>query len=300
MRRLAFLLPLLAFAILAAPGCRKGDPAAGAADTAADDIREGLFDRPVLEQAAYLYGFRMGDLLRQQLPDSSLANELDYDILMAGFRAAFRGDSLPYDDATLLRVTRTIDDSLLLRQLRREAATDSAAAGFLRRIARGRATADSFMTANGRAEGVQTDESGVQYTVLQPGEGASPNRGDVVMLELKGQLLDGTILTETPAGQTVPVVVGAFAVEGLNSVLLDMTPGERRRMWIPPALAFGLGGIPSQGQAQPGIPPASVVVFDVLLAQVMGPEGAMTPGAMPPGAAPPGATAPPTAPAPAR
>ena len=298
MRRPAFLLPFLAFAILAAPGCRKDGASADNADTAADDVREGLFDRPVLEQAAYLYGFRMGDLLRQQLPDSSLADELDYDILMAGFRAAFRGDSLPYDDATLLRVTRTIDDSLLVRQLRREAATDSNAAGFLRRIARGRATADSFMTANGRAEGVQTDDSGVQYTVLQAGEGASPNRGDVVMLELKGELLDGTILTETPAGQTVPVVVGAFAVEGLNSILLEMAPGERRRMWIPPGLAFGLGGIPAQGPQQPGIPPAAVVVFDVRLAEVMGPEGAMTPGAIPPGAtAPPGAT---PAPAPAQ
>jgi FKBP-type peptidyl-prolyl cis-trans isomerase len=110
----------------------------------------------------------------------------------------------------------------------------------------------------------------------------------VVNLELRGQLLDGTVLTETPAGQTVPVVVGAFAVEGLNSVLLDMRPGERRRVWIPPALAFGLGGIPAQGQAQPGIPPAAVVVFEVLLANVLGPEGAMAPGATPaPPAAPP-------------
>jgi len=282
MRRLTFLLPLLAFALLAAPGCRQDGAGSDDADTAADDARTGLFDRPVLEQAAYLYGFRMGDLLRQQLPDSSLATELDYDILMAGFRAAFRGDTLPYDDATLLRVTRTIDDSLLMRQLRREAPTDSNAAGFLRQISRGRASADSFMTANARAEGVETDDSGVQYTVLQPGSGASPRRGDIVNLELRGTLLDGTILTETPAGQTVPVVVGAFAVEGLNSVLLDMSPGERRRLWVPPALAFGLGGIPAQGPAQPGIPPASVVIFEVLLAEVMGPQGATAPGALPP------------------
>jgi FKBP-type peptidyl-prolyl cis-trans isomerase len=233
----------------------------------------------------------MGDLLRQQLPDTSLADELDYDIMMAGFRAAFRGDTLPYDDATLLRVTRTIDDSLLVRQLRRQAATDSSAATFLRRIARGRATADSFMTANARRDSVQADDSGVQYIVLERGQGASPNRGDVVNLELSGRLLDGTVLTETPAGQTVPVVVGAFAVEGLNAMLLDMAPGERRRVWIPPALAFGLGGIPAQGQAQPGIPPAAVVMFDVRLANVLGPEGAMAPGATP---APPAAAPPPT------
>lgn len=289
MRRPAFLLPLAAFLLIAAPGCRDEAASIDAADAAADDIRDGLFERPVLEQAAYLYGFRMGDLLRQQLPDSSLADELDYDIMMAGFRAAFRGDTLPYDDATLLRVTRTIDDSLLVRQLRRQAATDSSAATFLRRIARGRATADSFMTANARRDSVQADDSGVQYIVLERGQGASPNRGDVVNLELRGQLLDGTTLTETPAGQTVPVVVGAFAVEGLNAMLLEMAPGERRRVWIPPALAFGLGGIPAQGQAQPGIPPASVVVFEVRLANVLGPEGAMAPGATPapPAAAPP-------------
>jgi FKBP-type peptidyl-prolyl cis-trans isomerase len=288
MRRLHVLLPLLAFALLAAPGCRDDGAGPEAADAAADDIREGLFERPVLEQAAYLYGFRMGDLLRQQLPDTSLADELDYDIMMAGFRAAFRGDTLPYDDATLLRVTRTIDDSLLVRQLRTAAATDSSAATFLRRIARGRATADSFMTANARRDSVQADDSGVQYIVLERGQGASPNRGDVVNLELAGRLLDGTVLTETPAGQTVPVVVGAFAVEGLNAMLLDMAPGERRRVWIPPALAFGLGGIPAQGQAQPGIPPAAVVMFDVRLANVLGPEGQMAPGAAPaPPAAPP-------------
>jgi FKBP-type peptidyl-prolyl cis-trans isomerase len=127
----------------------------------------------------------------------------------------------------------------------------------------------------------------VQYVVLQAGEGESPDRGDIVNLELTGRLLDGTMLTESPAGQTVPVVVGAFAVEGLNSMLLQMRPGERRRLWIPPALAFGLGGIPAQGPAQPGIPPASVVIFDVRLADVMGPQGAVPPGAGgPPGAAP--------------
>ena len=50
-------------------------------------------------------------------------------------------------------------------------------------------------------------------------------RRATAMLELNGEKLP-----LAPPGETMPVVVGAFSVEGLNEALLAMRPGERRRL----------------------------------------------------------------------
>ena len=73
----------------------------------------------------------------------------------------------------------------------------------------------------------------------------------------------------TPPDQPVPLVVGNFAVEGLNEALKDMAPGESRRLFIPPSLAFGLGGLPAPGDDR--VPPATAVILEVELTDVLDP-----------------------------
>src|SRR5690606_6484512 len=54
------------------------------------------------------------------------------------------------------------------------------------------AAGEAFLSENGKKEGVTTTESGLQYKVLQKGEGASPTETDVVKVHYAGRLLDGT------------------------------------------------------------------------------------------------------------
>ncbi len=269
-------LLFLAFAV-AFVGC--GNDEAGPT-TSLDDIQ----DRSILEQASYLFGYQMGDAARTQM-DSTVIADLDMDIMLAAVREALNGDSLRYDPLTVRRVSRVIDDTLLLRSLRREAAEDTSAQAFLDEIAANTAASDSFFATLEGTEGLQTTDSGLRYVVLQPGEGQSPAEGDIAQVKITTKLMGGTELRgmTTPPDQPVPLVIGNFAVEGLNEALMDMAPGESRRLFIPADLAFGIGGLPAPGDDR--VPPMTALILDVELTDVLDPVDAAGLGG---GTAPPG------------
>ncbi len=255
-------LLLLAFAI-AFVGCgNDGDVSSPNLDN--------IHDQAILEQASYLFGYQMGDAGRAQM-DSTVIADLDMDIMLAAVREGLSGDSLRYEPLALRRVTRVIDDTLLLRSLRREAAEDTSAQEFLDEIATNTAATDSFFTSLEGTEGLQTTESGLRYVVLQEGEGEPPAEGDIAQVKISTSLMGGQELRgmTTPPDQPVPLVVGNFAVEGLNEALIDMAPGESRRLFIPPSLAFGLGGLPVPGDDR--VPPATAVILEVELTDVLDP-----------------------------
>jgi FKBP-type peptidyl-prolyl cis-trans isomerase len=107
-----------------------------------------------------------------------------------------------------------------------------------------------------------TRPSGLRYKVLSPGKGSDhPVRGDSVVVHYSGWTLDGVMFDSSVArGQSI-----SFGVEdvipGWTELLLLMTPGERTRVWIPAALAYG------ETPARPGAP-AGPLVFDVELIEI--------------------------------
>ena len=161
--RTSLLLVSLAVAFV---GCGNGG---SGSSTNLDSIH----DQAILEQASYLFGYQMGDAARAQM-DSTVIADLDMDIMLAAVREGLSGDSLRYEPLALRRVTRVIDDTLLLRSLRREAVEDTSAQEFLDEIATNTAATDSFFTSLEGTEGLQTTDSGLRYVVLQEGEGEPP------------------------------------------------------------------------------------------------------------------------------
>lgn len=116
-----------------------------------------------------------------------------------------------------------------------------------------------FLTTNRAAKGVVETPSGLQYKVLEPGEGDSPTDADVALLTYEGRLLDGTVFdkSETPTVMPIASVVPGFA-EGLKM----MRRGASYRVWIKPSLAYG--------EAATGpIPANSTLVFDIKLIDFM-------------------------------
>ncbi|EQB32965.1 FKBP-type peptidyl-prolyl cis-trans isomerase [Sphingobium ummariense] len=111
-----------------------------------------------------------------------------------------------------------------------------------------------FLAHNSGEAGVITTPSGLQYKVLEEGEGPSPTTADVALVGYKGTLLDGTVFDENPqAPMPVDGVVPGFS-EGLQK----MKKGGKYRLWIPPQLGYG-------EQATGPIPANSVLVFDIQL-----------------------------------
>ncbi|MCB2014131.1 MAG: FKBP-type peptidyl-prolyl cis-trans isomerase [Sphingobium sp.] len=114
----------------------------------------------------------------------------------------------------------------------------------------------AFMADNGKEPGIVTTASGLQYKVIQAGDGASPQDSDVALVSYRGSLVDGTVFDESEqTAMPIDSVVPGFA-----EALKLMKKGGEYQLFIPPELAYG-DKVPEGGP----IPPNSVLIFNLKL-----------------------------------
>lgn len=117
----------------------------------------------------------------------------------------------------------------------------------------------AFLVENSKKEGVVTLPSGLQYEVLQEGDGVKPKATDKVKCHYHGTLLNGQVFdSSVERGQ--PAVFGVNQViKGWVEALQLMQVGAKWRLYIPSELAYGAQG------AGNSIEPNSTLVFEVEL-----------------------------------
>jgi len=121
-----------------------------------------------------------------------------------------------------------------------------------------------FLTKNGTNPKVKTTASGLQYEVLQEGDGKTkPKATDVVQVKYTGKLLDGTVFDSTDKNGGTPTDINLGGViRGWTEGIQLMSKGSKYRFYIPADLAYGDQGA---GDAIPG---GSTIIFDVELIDV--------------------------------
>jgi FKBP-type peptidyl-prolyl cis-trans isomerase FkpA len=143
--------------------------------------------------------------------------------------------------------------------------------------------------------------SAVKVETVVEGQGSSPTREDVALINYKGMLTSGKVFDQ---GKQVPLALSEM-IPGFTQALEQMQRGGKYKVTIPSELGYG-------DQQAGEIPPNSDLTFEVelldfkskaeieqqqrILQQMMQMQqqgGAGAPGQMPPGALPPGAIAPP-------
>ena len=109
-----------------------------------------------------------------------------------------------------------------------------------------------------------TTPSGLLYTNFAEGSGETPQVGQTVVVHYTGWLSDGTKF-DSSVDRDVPFdfVLGVGQViPGWDEGVATMKVGEKRRLTIPPELAYGDVGVPPQ------IPPNATLIFDVELLEI--------------------------------
>src|SRR3546814_12281145 len=90
------------------------------------------------------------------------------------------------------------------------------------------------MTANADEAGVITTQSGLQYKVLEEGEGDSATADDVALINYTGMLTDGEVFEQNER-ETLPV---DGVVLGLSEGLHLMKRGGKSGLWILPQFGY--------------------------------------------------------------
>lgn len=108
---------------------------------------------------------------------------------------------------------------------------------------------------------VTTTPTGLKYVDLVVGTGASPQPGQVVTVHYTGWLKDGTEFDSSRRrGDPFKFPIGQQRViKGWDEGVATMKVGGKRKLMIPPDLAYGDPGSP------PVIPPGAELTFDVEL-----------------------------------
>ena len=122
-----------------------------------------------------------------------------------------------------------------------------------------RKTGEGFLEKNRKKEGILETDSGLQYMVIEKGEGDCPNEKANITVHQRCQLVNGTIIEDTYRENAPSEVKMEELIEGYREGVQLMKKGARYKLFLPSELAWGKTGTGTK------IPPNSVLIFDVKL-----------------------------------
>lgn len=192
-------------------------------------------------KASYAIGLQIGQNLKQQNID------FDSDALAMALRDAREGKEQMTKEEIQSAMMKLQENAMKKQQ---EMADNNAK------------SAKEFLEKNKSAQGVKTTASGLQYIVEKEGTGKSPGKDDVVKCHYRGTLTNGEQFDSSiDRGQPAEFPVSGV-IPGWTEALQMMKVGSKYKLFVPPELAYGPSG-------RPGIPPNSVLVFEVELLDIV-------------------------------
>lgn len=199
------------------------------------------------DQLGYSYGYVMGRTNADTLKDINL------DAFIQGLKQGSIGQKASLTDEEMAKALAQYKQQSEAKQLIefQQVAQNNAKLG------------ETFLAENAKKSGIISTKSGLQYQILQTGQGKKPSANSKVSVNYEGRLLDGTVFDSSIArNQSVEFQVSQV-IAGWTEGLQLMQEGAKYRFFIPAKLAYGEIG---SGDA---IGPNSTLIFDVELLKVL-------------------------------
>ncbi len=196
------------------------------------------------DKASYGIGLQMGEQLK-----ANPFEGLNLNSVFEGMKDAYTGESFQVEIPEIQAAFEEINAEIQKR--REEEAKVLAAEG------------EAFLAENAKRAEVTVTESGLQFEVIEQGEGEKPTADSTVRTHYHGTLINGTTFDSSyERGQPAEFPVGGV-IKGWTEALQMMPAGSKWRLYIPHDLAYGERG------AGAAIAPYSTLIFDIELLDIL-------------------------------
>lgn len=203
-----------------------------------------------IDSASFAFGQLVGTQVENTLANikEQLGTDLNLNDFLAGFKAAIDKDSAN------LKFNSPQEANMFFSSVMQSIEKRKADENLLK--------SQQFLDDNAKKEGVVTLPNGVQYIVLNEGNGAKPEPQDTVECHYVGTLIDGTEFDSSiKRGEPAKFPLSGV-IRGWQETIPMMPLGSKWRIFIPSELAYG-------PQGRPTIPANSALIFEVELLQIM-------------------------------
>ena len=207
-----------------------------------------------LDSFAYGVGIDMGNSIVEFTQQFDLEKDFPKEKYLEGLNSG-----LDQDESTMTRMVAqmSVQQYLMKRQGEMQAKAEVEAQEILEEGV-------AFLEENKIKAGVFTTESGLQYEILEEGNGPKPKEDDTVVVNYEGTLIDGTVFDSSyESGEPATFAVNAV-IAGWTEGLQLMPVGSKWKFYIPSDLAYG------DRQRSELIKANSTLIFTVELLEIKG------------------------------
>ena len=119
----------------------------------------------------------------------------------------------------------------------------------------------AFLEKNKKNSEVVALDSGLQYFVIDSGDGSPVRITDLVHIHYRGMHLDGSMFDNSyERGEPQEIRVKAM-IPGLKQALLQMHEGDKWRLFVPPYLAY-------TNRGTEGIEPNETLIYELEIVRI--------------------------------
>lgn len=232
------LLPAICITLILSSGCQESTDLGGNSEFTNN-----------LDSISYSLGYFYGSSLADEGID-----DFNYNNFLAGLQQAIEQQDPELDDNEMQIALQNFQMEL---QQRMDADREASAA---ENIAEG----SRFLEENAGRDDVNVTESGLQYRVIEEGDGVSPDEESTVRVHYRGTLLNGEEFDSSyERGEPAEFPLNRVITGWTEGVQL-MQVGSKYEFFIPSEL--GYGNTPPPGSV---IQPGSVLIFEIELLEVL-------------------------------